>query len=170
VYVVVAVLFTAGVHVPFIEFVDVVGKFNALPLHIGAIGVNVGVVDATPVPVAVTVMAAAPPPETGISPLYASAKVGENCTYTVLRNAPPVCGILKVLINGPVADVEKEYPVNGPTLIGAEDNPAPVMVNEFGPPLDPVHTLPNELSAPAVSAGLTAETVHEMVTSSKPKP
>ena len=54
--------------------------------------------------------------------------------------------------------------------MGVDDKPAPVMVKEFGPPLDPVHTLPNDVSAPAVSVGLTAETVHEMVTSSKPKP
>jgi hypothetical protein len=54
--------------------------------------------------------------------------------------------------------------------MGVDDKPAPVMVKEFGPPLDPVHTLPNDVSAPAVSVGLTAETVHEMVTSSNPKP
>jgi hypothetical protein len=54
--------------------------------------------------------------------------------------------------------------------MGVEDNPAPVMLNEFGPPTEPTHTLPNDESAPAVSVGLTAETVHEMVTSSKPKP
>jgi hypothetical protein len=89
VYVVVAVLLTAGNHVPEIELVDVVGKVNAFPRQIGAMALNVGVVDAIPVPLAATVIAVAPPPETGISPLYASAKVGENCTYTVVENAPP---------------------------------------------------------------------------------
>ena len=44
------------------------------------------------------------------------------------------------------------------------------MVNELGPPFDPVHTFPNEVSVLAVSVGLTAETVHEIVTSSKPIP
>ena len=74
------------------------------------------------------------------------------------------------MLKGPAAEVEKVYPVNGPTVMGVDDNPAPEIVNELGPPLDPVHTLPNDVSAPAVSVGLTAETVHEMVTSSKPKP
>ena len=54
--------------------------------------------------------------------------------------------------------------------MGVEDNPEPVMVNEFGPPFDPVQTLPKEVSVLAESVGLTAETVHEMVTSSKPTP
>ena len=80
VYVVVDVLLTAGDHVPAIELVDVVGKVNVFPLQIGAIEPNVGVVDAIPVPLAVTDIAVAPPPETVISPLYAFAKVGENCT------------------------------------------------------------------------------------------
>jgi hypothetical protein len=168
--VVVAVLFTAGVHVPEIEFVDDVGKVNILPLHIGAMALNVGVVVVNPVPLAATLTAVALPPETEISPLYASANVGENCTNTVPEYAPPDCGILNVFKKGPEADVENEYPVNGPTLMGVEDNPAPVMVNEFGPPFDPTQTFPNDVSAPAVSVGLTEETVHEIVTSSKPKP
>ena len=78
--------------------------------------------------------------------------------------------MLNVFKKGPDADVEKEYPVNGPTLIGAEDNPEPVMVNEFGPPFDPVQTFPKEVSVLAESVGLTAETVHAMVTSSMPIP
>lgn len=68
-YVVVAVLFTAGDHVPEIELLDVVGKVNTSPLQIGAMGVNVGVVVVNPVPLAATVTAVAPPPETEISPL-----------------------------------------------------------------------------------------------------
>ena len=73
-------LLTAGDHVPDIELVDVVGNVKAFPLQIGAIGLNVGVVDAIPVPLAATLTAVAPPPETVISPLYGSANVGENCT------------------------------------------------------------------------------------------
>ena len=106
VYVVVAVLFTSGVHVPAIELLEVAGKVKVFPLQIGAMGLNVGVVDATPVPLAATVMAGAPPPETGISPLYASAKVGENCTKMIPEGAP-ICGMLIVFKNGPDADVEK---------------------------------------------------------------
>ena len=96
VYVVVAVLLTAGNHVPAIELLDVAGKVNAFPLQIGAIGLNVGVVDAKPVPLAATVNAVAPPPETGIDPLYAVVDVGENFTYTVPEYVPPGCGILNV--------------------------------------------------------------------------
>ena len=44
VYVVVVVLFKAGLHVPVIPFVDVVGSgANAAPLHIGATALKVGV-------------------------------------------------------------------------------------------------------------------------------
>ena len=44
-YVVVAVLFNAGDHVPVIPSMDVVGIVGATaPLHIAAIGLNVGVV------------------------------------------------------------------------------------------------------------------------------
>ena len=68
-YVVVAVLLTAGDHVPEIEFVDELGKVNALPLQIGAIALNVGVVVVKPVPLAATFIAVAAPPETEISPL-----------------------------------------------------------------------------------------------------
>ena len=96
VYVVVAVLFTAGDHVPEIEFVDVAGNVNTSPLQIGAIGLNVGVVDAKPVPLAATVNDVAPPPETGIDPVYAVADVGENFTYTAPEYVPPGCGILNV--------------------------------------------------------------------------
>jgi hypothetical protein len=44
VYVVVAVLFTAGDHVPFIPFNEAVGSVNDPPLQIGATCVNVGVI------------------------------------------------------------------------------------------------------------------------------
>ena len=43
VYVVVALLFIAGLHVPETPLVDVVGKLNELPTQIGAIAANVGV-------------------------------------------------------------------------------------------------------------------------------
>jgi hypothetical protein len=44
VYVVVAVLFTAGDHVPVIPFNDAVGSVNDPPLQIAATCVNVGVI------------------------------------------------------------------------------------------------------------------------------
>jgi hypothetical protein len=44
VYVVVAVLLTAGDHVPVIELFDVVGNVNDPPLHIAATCVNVGTI------------------------------------------------------------------------------------------------------------------------------
>lgn len=43
VYVVVALLFIAGLHVPVTPFVDVVGKVNEPPTQIDAIGAKVGV-------------------------------------------------------------------------------------------------------------------------------
>ena len=44
VYVVVAVLFKAGAHVPLMPFVEVVGNgFKTSPLQIGEIALNVGV-------------------------------------------------------------------------------------------------------------------------------
>ena len=43
VYVVVALLFIAGLHVPITPFVDVVGKVNEPPTQIDAIGAKVGV-------------------------------------------------------------------------------------------------------------------------------
>jgi hypothetical protein len=47
VYVVVAVLFNAGDHVPVIPFIELVGKaFSVTPLQIGATAVKIGVVDA----------------------------------------------------------------------------------------------------------------------------
>ncbi len=45
VYVVVAVLFIAGDHVPVIPFVEVGGSVNAVPEQIGPTWLNVGVVD-----------------------------------------------------------------------------------------------------------------------------
>jgi hypothetical protein len=46
VYVVVAVLFSAGAHVPVMPLFDVVGKGErAAPEHIGATAVNVGVIE-----------------------------------------------------------------------------------------------------------------------------
>ena len=54
VYVVVAVLFNAGAHVPVMPFNDVVGNaFSTAPEQIGATGLNVGVVV---VPVVATVI------------------------------------------------------------------------------------------------------------------
>ena len=44
VYVVVALVFTAGDHVPAMLFVDVVGSVNAVAAHTAATCVNVGVV------------------------------------------------------------------------------------------------------------------------------
>jgi hypothetical protein len=44
VYVVVAVVFTAGDHVPAMLFVDVAGSVNAVPAHTAATWVKVGVV------------------------------------------------------------------------------------------------------------------------------
>jgi hypothetical protein len=44
VYVVVVLLFIAGVHVPVTPFVDVVGNVNVPPIQIGAIGAKVGVI------------------------------------------------------------------------------------------------------------------------------
>jgi hypothetical protein len=60
VYVVVAVLFTAGVHVPEILLVETVGRVNDPPLQIGAICVNVGVTGAPTLTVIVAVVAQAP--------------------------------------------------------------------------------------------------------------
>jgi hypothetical protein len=69
VYVVVAVLLTAGAQVPAMAFVEVVGNEKLPPLHIAEMELNVGVVEANPVPLAATVIDVAPPPETGIEPL-----------------------------------------------------------------------------------------------------
>jgi hypothetical protein len=60
VYVVVAVLFTAGDHVPVIPFKEVVGSEIVPPLQIGAICVNVGVTGAPTVTVIVAVVAQIP--------------------------------------------------------------------------------------------------------------
>jgi len=68
--VVVVVLLIAGDQVPVIALVEVVGKVKLPPLQIAEIGLNVGVVEAKPVPLAATVVDGAPPPETGIDPSY----------------------------------------------------------------------------------------------------
>ena len=60
VYVVVAVLFIAGNHVPVIPFVEEVGKVNVPPTQIGAIGLNVGVRDGLTVTLNVVVVAHCP--------------------------------------------------------------------------------------------------------------
>jgi hypothetical protein len=61
VYVVVAVLFSAGLHVPVIPLLDVVGSADsAPPLHIAATGVNVGVMFGLTVMVSVVVVAHCP--------------------------------------------------------------------------------------------------------------
>jgi hypothetical protein len=60
VYVVVAVLFTAGDHVPLIEFNEAVGSVIVPPLQIGAICVNIGVTGAPTVTVIVAVVAQVP--------------------------------------------------------------------------------------------------------------
>lgn len=61
VYVVVAVLFNAGLQVPVMPFSDVVGKaFNTPPVHIGATGLNVGVMFGFTVMVKVVVVAHKP--------------------------------------------------------------------------------------------------------------
>jgi hypothetical protein len=60
VYVVVAVLFTAGDHVPVILLVDVVGSVNVPPLHMAATCVNVGVVFGLTVTLIVAVVAQTP--------------------------------------------------------------------------------------------------------------
>ncbi len=56
-YVVVAVLFIAGDHVPVIPFVEEDGKVNVPPEQMGAIGLNVGVVDGFTVTLSVVVVA-----------------------------------------------------------------------------------------------------------------
>jgi hypothetical protein len=60
VYVVVAVLFTAGDHVPVILLLEVVGRVNDPPLQIGATCVNVGVMFGFTVTLIVVVVAQAP--------------------------------------------------------------------------------------------------------------
>ena len=60
VYIVVAVLSIAGDHVPVIPFVEEDGKVNVPPKHIGAIGLNVGVVDGLTTTVVVDVAVHAP--------------------------------------------------------------------------------------------------------------
>ena len=60
VYVVVAVLFIAGDHVPVIPFVEVVGRVNVPPEQMGAIGLKVGVVDGFTVTASVAVVAHCP--------------------------------------------------------------------------------------------------------------
>jgi hypothetical protein len=60
VYVVVAVLFIAGDHVPVIPFVEEVGKVNVPPTQMGAIGLNVGVVDGFTVTASVVMLAHCP--------------------------------------------------------------------------------------------------------------
>lgn len=57
VYVVVAVLFIAGNHVPVIPFVEEVGKVNVPPTQIGAIGLKVGVAGGPTFTVSVAVVA-----------------------------------------------------------------------------------------------------------------
>ena len=57
VYVVVALLFIAGLHVPVTPFVDVVGKVNEPPTQIDAIGTKVGVTLGLTVTVNVAVVA-----------------------------------------------------------------------------------------------------------------
>jgi len=64
-YVVVAVLFIAGLHVPEMPFVDVVGNVKLPPLHIGAMGANCVVTDG--VTVTVRVAAAAHCPAVGVN-------------------------------------------------------------------------------------------------------
>ena len=61
VYVVVAVLSKAGAHVPVIPLFEVVGKaVNVVPEHIGATGLNVGVIFGLTVIVNVAVVAHCP--------------------------------------------------------------------------------------------------------------
>jgi hypothetical protein len=60
IYVVVAVLFTAGDHVPLIAFNEAVGSVNDPPLQIGATCVNVGVMFGFTVTLIVVVVAQAP--------------------------------------------------------------------------------------------------------------
>jgi hypothetical protein len=57
VYVVVAVLFIAGDHVPVIPLVEVVGKVNVPSTQIAAIGLNAGVVEGLTVTLNVAVVA-----------------------------------------------------------------------------------------------------------------
>ena len=62
VYVVVAVLFSAGLHVPVIPLFDVVGSGDSVaPLHIAATGVNVGVTWAVITTGAVAITPGQPP-------------------------------------------------------------------------------------------------------------
>jgi hypothetical protein len=65
VYVVVVVLFIAGLHVPVTPFVDVVGNVKLPPLQIGAMGANCVVTDG--VTVTVRVAAAAHCPAVGVN-------------------------------------------------------------------------------------------------------
>ncbi len=60
VYVVVAVLFITGNHVPVIPLVEEVGKVNVPPTQIGAIGLKVGVTDGFTVTLNVAVVAHCP--------------------------------------------------------------------------------------------------------------
>ncbi len=59
-YVVVAVLFGAGDHVPVMLLLEVVGRVNEVPLHTGPTCVNVGVVCGVTVTVSVAVVAHCP--------------------------------------------------------------------------------------------------------------
>ena len=56
-YVVVVLLFAAGIQVPAIPFVDVGGNINVPPAQIGAIWVNVGVLVAVTFTVNVAIVA-----------------------------------------------------------------------------------------------------------------
>ena len=53
-------LFIAGDHVPVIPFVEEIGKVNVPPTQMGAIGLNVGVIDGFTVTVSVAVVAHCP--------------------------------------------------------------------------------------------------------------
>ena len=62
VYVVVAVLFNAGVHTPLIPFVEIVGNGdNTTPEQIAATGLNVGIITAAIVTDVVAVTPGQPP-------------------------------------------------------------------------------------------------------------
>lgn len=73
-------LFIAGVHDPLMPLLDVDGNVKVPPLHIAEICVNEGTVGANPVPTTATFIVLAPPPVTGMFPLYDCAAVGENFT------------------------------------------------------------------------------------------
>ncbi len=60
VYVVVVVLFIAGVHVPVIPLIEVVGNVKVPPLHIGAMALNDGVINGFTVTIILKVVAHCP--------------------------------------------------------------------------------------------------------------